>query len=203
MKSKVEKYLAFCSTPFGKELMDKEAEYLKAELKGRKKILDVGCGIGTFEQRMSNFNISAIDVDDEMLKIAREKAPKSKFYSADAIKIPFKDSSFNAVFFVTSLEFIDDYKKAIDESVRVLQSKGKLVLMILNPESLYFKSHFKKKGSYFRKIKHQNLSEILDYISMFFKISTHYFLGIDGDRIFNTSDIKYASLFVLTSIKFS
>jgi len=54
-----------------------------------------------------------------------------------------------------------------------------------------------------RQRKHQNLSEISDYISVFFKISTHYFLGIDRDRIFNTSDIKYASLFVLTGIKFS
>jgi len=203
MTSRVEKYLSFCSTPFGKELMDRETVYLKEELKGRRRILDVGCGIGAFEERMSNFNISAIDIDDEMLKIAREKAPTTKFYNADATKIPFKDSFFDAVFFVTSLEFIDDYKKVIDESVRVLQPEGKLVLMMLNPESLYFKSHFKERGSYFRKIKHQKLSEISDNVGRLFKVSTHYFLGIDGLRIFDTSDIKYASLFVLTGIKLS
>ena len=58
MTSRDEKYLSFCSTPFGKELMDRETVYLKEELKGRRRILDVGCGIGVFEERMSNFNIS-------------------------------------------------------------------------------------------------------------------------------------------------
>lgn len=201
MVSYIKKYVTFCFTPFGKQLMDREAKFLILELAGRKKILDVGCGIGTFEERMPDFDITGIDNDEQMLDVARKRAPDANFYRAIASQLPFPNSSFDAIVFVTSLEFIEDYRLAIDEAVRILKSNGKLVGMILNPESRYFQSHYAKEDSYFRKIKHRNPSEISDYVEKYFDISTHYFLGIDGKRIFNTSDKKYASLYTIVGTK--
>jgi ubiquinone/menaquinone biosynthesis C-methylase UbiE len=202
MVSYVKKYVAFCSTSFGKQLMAIEANFLRRELTGRKKILDVGCGIGTFEERMPDFDITGVDIDEGTLDIARKRAPDADFYMANASKLPFPSFSYDAVFFVTSLEFMDDYKPAIDEAFRILKPNGKLVAMILNPESQYFQRHYVKKDSYFRRIKHRNPSEISDYFGGDFDISTHYFLGIDDKKIFNTSDKKFASLYVVVGTKF-
>jgi len=42
---------------------------------------------------------------------------------------------------------------------------------------------------YFRKIKHINVKEIRDYISLFYTIiEEEYFLGILKDEVFDTSD---------------
>jgi ubiquinone/menaquinone biosynthesis C-methylase UbiE len=196
----IEKYIRFCESVFGDSLMAAEADYLRKELKGRHNILDVGCGIGTFEQRLSELTIIGVDSDAEMIKIARSRTTNT-YCLADANQLPFLDASFDALFYVTSLEFMNDYKRAIDEAVRVLEPEGKLVAMVLNPESKYFQVHYSKEDSYFRRIKHKNLGEIVDYSGQRFGVKTQYFLGIDGQRIFDTQDKRYASLFILKGIK--
>jgi len=179
--------------------MTKEANYLRNELKGRRKILDVGCGIGAFEQRLPELNIIGIDTDEEMIETARARTPNT-YCLVDAKRLPFSDASFDALFYVTSLEFMDDYKGAIDEAVRVLDPEGKLVAMVLNQESRYFKIHYSKEGSYFRRMKHKNPGQMVDYIGRRFNLQTQYFLGIDGEKIFDTEDKRYASLFIIKGI---
>ncbi len=202
MISSVEKYAAFCSTLFGKQLMDREANFLRAELFGRKMILDVGCGIGTFEERISDFNIIGVDNDEEMLKVARKRAPHADFCRASALQFPFPNNLYDAVFFVTSFEFIEDYRLAVDEANRVTKPNGKLLVMMLNPESEYFNEHFQRINSYFRRIKRTDLKEVQEYISGFYQIiKEEYFLGIDNEKIFDTSDKKYASLYVIVGTK--
>jgi len=201
MASAFEKYVAFCSTPFGKQLMDKEADFLKAELAGSGRILDIGCGIGTFEERMPDYDITGVDIDEEMLKIARKRAPHATFHITSASHLPFPNSSYDAAFFIASLEFMDDYRLAIDEAIGILKPEGKLISMVLNPESQYFQSHYARENSYFRRIRHLNPSEISDYISRTLDVSTNYFLGIDGERIFDTSDKRYASLYMIIGKK--
>ena len=200
MISAVEKYPIFCESTFGRSLMTKEANYLRNELQGRRKILDVGCGIGTFEQRLSELNIIGVDMSKEMIETARATTPNT-YCLVDAKRLPFSDASFDALFYVTSLEFMDDYKGAIDEAVRVLEPEGKLVAMVLNPESGYFKIHYSKEGSYFRRMKHKNPGQMVDCIERCFNVQTHYFLGIDGERIFDTEDKRYASLFIIKGNK--
>ena len=200
MVTVVEKYIRFCESSFGDRLMTKEADYLRKALHGRRKILDVGCGIGIIEQKLTEFDICGVDTDAEMLEAARARTPNT-YCRADATALPFRNASFAAVFFVTSLEFIEDYKAALDEAARVLEPRGKLVLMVLNPESDYFKGHYAKEGSYFRRIKHKNLRAIVDYTMPRFEVITHYFLGIDGEIIFDSQDKAFASLFVINGIK--
>ena len=50
----IKKFVRFCETDFGKEILEKEIEYIYQELKDCQRILDVGCGIGSFEQKLSN-----------------------------------------------------------------------------------------------------------------------------------------------------
>lgn len=198
--SDIEKFVRFYNDKFGKKILIKEAEYLKNELRGRKKILDVGCGIGYFEEILSELNIIGLDSAKEALEEARKRSGK-KFLLGDAEHLYFHSQSFDAVFMVTTLEFVENYEKVIDEVARVLVPGGKLVVMILNPESEYFKGHVQKEDSYFKKIKHVNLKEIERYIQKLFVASGEYFLGIRGVDVFDTNDKNLAALYIIKGIK--
>ncbi len=200
MTAEVEKFVRFYQTDFGNKILEKEAEYIYSELKHYKNILDVGCGIGAFERKLKDLNITGLDNSAEMLDEARKI--NKRFVLGNAENLDFGNSTFDAVFYVTTLEFVSDYRKAIQEAWRVTKPNGKLLVMMLNPESEYFQKQLQGKGSYFNKIKHTNLREIKNYISKFYEITKDdYFLGIRGQQIFDTVDKKFASLYVIVGKK--
>ena len=201
MKADIEKFVRFCDSEFGKKIMKKEAEYVYNELRNCEKILDVGCGIGSFEQNLPNLNIIGLDISEETLEEARKRSDKT-FVQGNAEKLKFEDSTFDAVFTVTTLEFLDDYQKAVKEIARVTKPNGKILVMVLNPKSEYFREEIKKPGDYFRRIKNTNPKEIRDYISQSYAITKEEnFLGIRGKHIFDTDEERYASLYVVVGIE--
>lgn len=201
MITDINKFVRFCETDFGKSVLEREIEYIYRELKDCQRILDIGCGIGSFEQKLKDLNITGLDTSEEMLEEARKRSGKV-FVLGNAESLDFDDSSFDAVFYVTALEFVSDYQKAIRDTYRVTKPNGKLLVMILNPESEYFHRHMQREGSYFRGIKHTNIGEIRDYVSRFYDITKgEYFLGIRGQQIFDTVDKRYASLYVIVGTK--
>lgn len=196
----VEKFEQFYQSEFGKRILAKEVEYLRRELKGLKNILDVGCGIGYFEKMLAELNITGLDSMIEALEKAKKISDKN-FVLGNATRLDFPDASFDGVFSVTTLEFLDNYEKAVDEIVRVLKPGGKLVAMILNPESDYFKTRAQNKNSYFARIKHLDPKDIENYISRLLSTRGEYFLGIKGQEIFETCDKKLAALYVIVGTK--
>ena len=197
MTTNAEKFIKFCESEFGKKVLEKETEYIYKELKDCQRILDVGCGIGQFEQKLRSLSITGLDNSEEMLEEARKRSDKT-FVLGNAESLDFGDSSFDAVFYVTTLEFLTDYQRAIQEAYRVTKPNGNLLVMMLNPESEYFHKHFQRTDSYFRRIKHTDLKEIEGYIRRFYQIKKEeYFLGIKGQQVFNTFDRRYASLYVI------
>ena len=201
MITNTEKFVRFYETNFGKRILELEAEYIYQELKDCQKILDVGCGIGSFEYNLPKLDITGLDNSEEMLDEARKRSDKT-FVLGNAENLDFDDSSFNAVFYVATLEFLSNYQKAIQEARRVTKPGGKLIVMMLNSESEYFHEHAQKKDSYFRKIKHTDLEEIRGCISKFYHIlREEYFLGIRGQQIFDTHDKRLASLYVIVGKK--
>lgn len=200
MSAYIEKFVKFGDSEFGKKVMRKEAEYVYNELRNYRKILDVGCGLGSFEQNLPSLNIIGLDISKEILEKARKRSDKT-FVQGKAEELQFKDSTFDAVFTVTTLEFLDDYQNAVKEIARVTKPKGKLLVMLINPKSEYFREEIKKPGDYFKRIKHYNLKEIRDYISLFYTIiKEENFLGIRGNHVFDTDDERYASLYVIVGI---
>ena len=201
MQTNVEKFVRSWESDFGQNILEKEAEYVYQELGGCQRILDVGCGIGSFEQRLATLDITGLDASEEMLKEARKRSNKT-FVLGNAESLDFGDSSFDAVFYVATLEFLTDYQRAIQEAYRVTKPNGKLLVMMLNPESEYFHEHFQRTDSYFRRIKHTDLREVEKSIARFYHITKEeYFLGIKGQQVFDTSDKRYASLHVLVGKK--
>ena len=62
MNAYIEKFIQFCDSDFGKKVMKKEAEYVYNELRNYSNILDIGCGLGSFEQNLPSLNIIGLDI---------------------------------------------------------------------------------------------------------------------------------------------
>lgn len=197
----VHKFTRFYESDFGKLVLEKEAEYIRKELRGCSRILDVGCGIGIFEERLSGLDITGLDISEEMITEARRRSG-NEFVVGDAQNLEFGDGRFDGVFFVATLEFIPDYKKAVREAWRVTGPGGKLLVLMLNPASLYFHEQSEDSGSYFGRVRHRNTDEIRNSISEFYTvIKDEYFLGIRGKEVFETRDEKYAALYAVVGEK--
>jgi ubiquinone/menaquinone biosynthesis C-methylase UbiE len=193
----MDKFVRFYNSEFGRKIIHLEAEYICKELRDCHRILDVGCGIGSIESNLPQLDIVGLDNSENMLNVAKKRS-KAEYVQGDAEKLGFKGASFDAVLYVTTLEYLPNYEKAIGETHRVLMSKGKLLAMILNPVSKYFRQHIKRESSYFRKVKHRELKKIEDHISRFFVVKTEYYLGIEGEKIFDSHNPQTASLYVIS-----
>jgi len=185
-----------CQTDFWKAVFQAEIEYLLEHLAGCEDVLSVGCGPAIVESALSEcgFRMTGLDISQEAL----DRAPDNiRTVAASAEDMPFPASSFDAVIYVASLQFIEDYGKAVKKTACVLRPNGKLIVMLLNPESGFFKGKFRDPNSYVRKIRHTGLKEIEDVIAEDFSIQTEYFLGIEEDTIFESRDAADAALYII------
>jgi len=110
---------------------------LAGPLHGRR-VLDVGCGDGTYviEAASRGAVVTGVDSSQRMLDAARQRARDAgvecRLELADATSLPFSDASFDVVFIVTALCFVEDADKAFREAARVLVPGGRLVVGELN-----------------------------------------------------------------------
>ena len=193
-------YLLSCKTEFWKKVFEAEIDYLLQELKGTKDVLSVGCGPAIIEAGLveHGFSVTGLDISKEAL----DQSPDNiRTIVGSAEKMEFAPRSFDSVVYVASIQFIGKYKQAIEEVVRVLKSGGKLLVMLLNPESKFFKEKIKNPDSYINKIKHTDIREIEQMITEYFSVQTEFFLGIRGQEIFESQDPNLASLYVIKGKK--
>lgn len=85
-------------------------------------VLEIGCGTG-IDLRLfpDTFEIKGIDLNDNALKIAKEKLPQGDFRNGTITNLPFKDSSIDFVFTHQLLNYLDDdiLEKGVAEMFRV------------------------------------------------------------------------------------
>jgi ubiquinone/menaquinone biosynthesis C-methylase UbiE len=181
-------------------VFEREFEYLVGYLDGRHKVLSVGCGPAIIEGRLAvhGFNVTGVDVSEEALSSAPDAVMT---VAARAEYLPFPEACFDAVVFVASLQFVDDYRSALEAATGVLRPEGTIVAMLLNPESAFVKGRHHDPGSYVSKMKHGVLKDIEDEIAERFAISTEYFLGVKGNRLIESTGATDAALYVVTGTK--
>jgi len=96
-------------------------------------VLEIGSGTGASLIPFLEKGLQATGLEPSpyMIDIARQKlGNKVDFYRGFAEDLPFDDNSFDHVCFVTSLEFVDDPQKALEEAFRV--GRNRVFLGILN-----------------------------------------------------------------------
>jgi ubiquinone/menaquinone biosynthesis C-methylase UbiE len=117
---------------FEKELMSRIVELKLGEI-----ILDVGCGTGNHLLFFGAKGIKTIGIDISlpMLRLAQGKLGQPNVLClGKAEALPFKEKSFDSVSLITTLEFVEDPLRALQEAVRV--SRRKIILGVLNKYSL-------------------------------------------------------------------
>jgi ubiquinone/menaquinone biosynthesis C-methylase UbiE len=76
-------------------------------LEGSKRVLDIGCGTGTYTYFIDRYDCFGIDFDIIPLRIAKMYCPNSEFIVASVLSLPFKDEIFDVVFMCEVIEYIE------------------------------------------------------------------------------------------------
>lgn len=204
---KTKNYSDFYTTKFGKTILEKELLILNRELWGCKRVLSIGCGPGVHENQLikgnPNLDVICVEPSDKMLSETKHLSKDMKLLQAIAEQLPVKNHTFDCVYFMTSFEFIKDSINTLKETSRVLKPGGNILLLISNFKSWYFQKEHAESNSYFEsKIEHFDNTKLEEAIAKQFKIvSVTLELGIKGEEIFDISDPKWASLYVILATK--
>jgi len=127
-------------------------------LGGKKgKTLDIGCGSGFSLDVLDkkDYNPIGMDISEAMLEIAQSRGHK-RLIEGNFKNIPFKDSSFDVVISISTLQWIKatnlneirkEYEKAAKEIFRVLKENGKAAIQFY-PET---EGEYKEASKMFKK----------------------------------------------------
>ncbi len=77
--------------------------------------------------------VTGIDVSKIMIDVARKAVPSAKFYVADMQKLPFKDNSFDLIFYGLSVHYVKDLNKVFKEAYRTLRRGGRMIVSTHHP----------------------------------------------------------------------
>ena len=194
------RYIKSCATEFWQRVFSEELQYLLHHLKPEDEILSVGCGPAILERSLAEmgYAVTGLDVSQQALSCAPDSM---RTVAAAAEEMPFPDASFDVALFVASLQFIDDYSAALKRASVVLRPGGRLIAMLINPASKFFKTRYASEDSYVRKLKHTDMDLIEHAVSACFQAKGEYFLGIDGDNLFKCDDPALSALYILNGVK--
>ena len=103
-----------------------------ARLDENASLLDLGTGTGDLaREALSAFpkaRVVGADFTLEMMRVG-QKTGRLDFSTADALRLPFPDSSFDAVVSGFLMRNVIDLQKALEEQFRVLKSGGRIVIL--------------------------------------------------------------------------
>ncbi len=103
-----------------------------ARLGNHARLLDLGTGTGDLAREAATqfprARVIAADFTLEMMRVGQRRGPLN-FSSADALRLPFTDSSFDAVVSGFLMRNVIDLQKAIQEQHRVLKKGGRIVIL--------------------------------------------------------------------------
>ena len=100
------------------------------------RLLEIGCGGGLLlrDAVAPGAELTGIDHSEEMVALARERAPGAEVVLASAERLPFPDASFSAVAMSVVFFFLEDPVAVLEECRRVLARGGRLAVYTTGPE---------------------------------------------------------------------
>lgn len=124
---------------------------LSEELRPHHRVLEVGCGTGllTKELTRSGAKVFSLDISQDLLKLAKDKAGDEKivFFCSSAYELGFKENAFDYVVGMSVLHHLD-IDKALKEFSRVLKDGGKIIFSepnMLNPHIFLERTFFRER----------------------------------------------------------
>jgi SAM-dependent methyltransferase len=99
-------------------------------------LLEVGCGGGLLlrEALATGARVTGLDHSDDMVKLARDRAPGAELVLATAEALPFADDTFTGAAMSIVFFFLDDPIGVLRGSRRVLRPDGRLAIYTTGPE---------------------------------------------------------------------
>ncbi len=98
------------------------------------KVLDLGCGSGRLQEVFNRkIDYYGIDVSEELIKIARENYPGTKFLISSPLSFPFQNNFFDKIFCLSVLHHIPSKKfrkDFIKEIKRILRPGGEAIITV-------------------------------------------------------------------------
>jgi ubiquinone/menaquinone biosynthesis C-methylase UbiE len=101
--------------------------YRKIGLTKAKKILEIGCGMGIITRELrsrTSAKITAIDIDEKMIEVAKQRVEDVEFLVEDVENLLLKDNKFDIVLFQYLLLWLKNPTKAMNEIYRVCKKQG-------------------------------------------------------------------------------
>lgn len=193
-------YIESCRKEFWQKVFRIELEYLARHLEGCQDVLSVGCGPAVIEGGLAElgFTVTGLDVSDEALGCAPDAV---RTVAARAEDMPFPAESFDAVISVASLQFMDDYRMVLEKMRWVLRPHGRIILMLLNPDSDFFQRRSRDPDSYVSRIRHVDLAAIEGAVARGFDVATEYLLRIEGEKVSEGAGEKDSALYIIRGRK--
>ena len=151
-----------------KDLYRSEKAFFIKAIKKNKNIVDFGCAIGNFikiikQIKKDKFDYIGLDNQPKLIKIAKKKFPKKKFYLIKSWRFPLK-SKYDLVFSFGVLHHLKDWKKYIKSMKKISKKyllfdvrliKGRTV----NSNKQYQKICFNDKWDGFSKIRYITINK--------------------------------------------
>ena len=109
-------------------------------LQGSARILDVGCGAGTYVRFLGRNGFRAVGLDYSFPSLQRAVTADTKkngtYLEGDAYCLPFADETFDMVVSIGTFQAMQDPQRALIELVRVLRQNGTVVVEGLNSRAI-------------------------------------------------------------------
>lgn len=149
-----------------------------------KKILDVGCGTGILSEKYPYYDITGIDISDEMLALNPHK-----WIKAPCEHIPFDTDTFDVVCCRSVIHHLEDPYIGLAEIKRVLKPGGKVMFWETNKSALaQLIRRFTQHGDRFSEF-HTSFKDFPSLVSNFFEIESVKYEGFVAYPLFGFPDI--------------
>jgi SAM-dependent methyltransferase len=135
------------------------------------RLLEIGCGGGLLWRAAAarGASVTGLDHSEEMVRLARERAPEAEMILGRAEELPFADGAFTAVAMSVVFMFLADPVAVLRECRRVLMPGGRVAIYTTSPalrgtpaapEPLASRSHFYDDDALAALVRRSGLTDV-------------------------------------------